>query len=310
MQSCKTTTAMIVSRTSNMTLCMKIPTWTTNIFLVMDLPPEKWPTSDLHLVLNTSFEETVGRMSGILPIDNRLLSRDLQWQAQLTASCAIHMLSPVVPANASKDDMRAGVAESMALLRSWVNAAPPTRDDIDQVLGGSSSREQGFVGRRERQRQSDDRTEAGPSRVSSNPRSLLARVASFIPYEQTKRHARIFFLDNLSDTSVTLIEDSDTDEDDGDANADGGNGDGNEDSCEDEEEEFECGVCFENVPAVLGIHLDPCQHRLCMSCITGHVCAKINERRFPVFCPLCMADRKNANPARKYCRITNPWDTC
>ena len=268
----------------------------------MDLPADQRPTSELNLVLNTSFEETVGRLSGILPIDNRLLSRDLLWQAQLTTSCAIHMLSPVAPANSLRESIRAGVAESMALLRSWIDAAPPTRREGEQISGGSSSRDREDVGRlsrSERHRKSGDRTVAGPSRTSSNPRSFLARAASFIPYEQTKRHARIFFLDNLSDTSLTLIEDSDSDENDEGQDGDGdGGGDG-----DGEEEEIECGVCFENVPAVLGVHLDPCQHWLCMSCITGHVCAKINERRFPVFCPLCMADRRNASLSRMSFRI-------
>ncbi|KAL4067477.1 hypothetical protein V8B97DRAFT_927613 [Scleroderma yunnanense] len=290
MQSCKSATAMIVNRTPNITLCMKIPTWTTNIFLVMDLRPDQSPTSDLNLVLNTSFEETVGRMSGILPIDNRLLSRDLQWQAQLTSSCAIHMLSPGVSANSSKEGVRAGVAESMALLRSWVDAAHPTRDEGDQNSGTSSVGDQGYKGRSSRlgrRKENGNQTEAGPSRAFSGPRSFLARAASFIPYEQTKRHARIFFLDNHSNTSLTLIENSDSDEDEGEDSSDDKN----------EEEEFECGVCFDNVPVLLGVHLDPCQHGFCMTCITGHVCAKINERRFPVFCPLCMTDRKNANPS-------------
>ena len=286
---------MIISRASNITLCIKILTWTTNIFLVMDLPADQRPTSDLSFVLNTSFEETAGRMSGILPIDNRLLSNDLQWQAQLTTSCAIHMLSPVAPANSFKEGVRARVVESMALLRSWVDATPPpTRHEGAQISGASSSRDREHAGksnRSERRRQSGNRTVAGPSRAPSNPRSFLARAASSIPYEQTKRHARIFFLDNLSDTSLTLIEDSDSDKID-----EGQDGDGDKD----EEEEIECGVCFENVSAMLGIHLDPCQHWLCISCIAGHVCAKISEQRFPVFCPLCMADWKNANPSRMW----------
>ena len=53
----------------------------------------------------------------------------------------------------------------------------------------------GFVG--QGQGQSDDRPEAGPSRAFSNPQLLLAHVTSSISYEQTKRHVRIFFLDDL-----------------------------------------------------------------------------------------------------------------
>ena len=271
----------------------------------MDLPADQRHTSELNLVLNTSFEETVGRLSGILPIDNRLLSRDLLWQAQLATSCAIHMLSPVAPADSFREDIRTGVAESMALLRSWTVALPPTRHEGEQISGGSSSRDRedvGRSGRSERHRQSGDRTVAGPSRAFPNRWSFLASEAGFIPYEQTKRHARIFFLDNLFDTLLENSEDSDSDENDEGQDSDG-YVDADEDG-EEEEEKIECGVCFENLPRILGMHLDPCQHWLCMSCITGHVCAKISERRFPVFCPLCMADRTNANPSRMSFRIS------
>ncbi|KIM57705.1 hypothetical protein SCLCIDRAFT_1123734 [Scleroderma citrinum Foug A] len=209
------------------------------------------------------------------------------------------MLSPVAPADSFREDIRTGVAESMALLRSWIVALPPTRHEGEQISGGSSSRDRedvGRSGRSERHRQSGDRTVAGPSRAFPNRWSILASEAGFIPYEQTKRHARIFFLDNLFDTLVENSEDSDSDENDEGQDSDG-YVDADEDG-EEEEEKIECGVCFENLPRILGMHLDPCQHWLCMSCITGHVCAKISERRFPVFCPLCMADRTNANPSQ------------
>ncbi|KAI6143725.1 hypothetical protein BKA82DRAFT_4182778 [Pisolithus tinctorius] len=251
------------SRAASVTLCMKIPVWTTNIFIVLDLRPDQSPVSELSLVVNTSLDETAGRMSGILPIDNRLLSRDIKWQAQLTASCAIHTFSPITCAN----EGRSAVADSIALLRSWVEAA-------------NSSHEAGRPSTPNKRRTVDNQAEAGPSRLLPSPQSFLTRATSFTPYEQTKRHARIFFLDNLSDTSLTEIPDSDSESEE-----------------DEEDEEFECGICFEPVPVGLGIHLDPCQHAVCGSCITGHVCAKISERRFPVFCPLCMADPENVNPS-------------
>ena len=71
----------------------------------------------------------------------------------------------------------------------------------------------GFIGRG--QGQSNNQPEAGPSRAFSNPQLLLAHVTSSISYEQTKRHVQIFFLDDLSNSPVTLIDNSDTDENDG-----------------------------------------------------------------------------------------------
>lgn len=278
MQSHRSPMAMIVSRAASVTLCMKIPVWTTNIFIVLDLRPEQSPVSELSLVVNTSLDETAGRMSGILPIDNRLLSRDIKWQAQLTASCAIHTFSPVTCAN----EGRSAVADSIALLRSWVEAANSSHE-----VGLSSSarnpptrKETGRPSTPNKRRTVDNQAEAGPSRLLPSPQSFLTRATSFTPYEQTKRHARIFFLDNLSDTSLTEVPDSDSESEE-----------------DEEEEDFECGICFEPVPVGLGIHLDPCQHAVCGSCITGHVCAKISERRFPVFCPLCMVDPENVNPS-------------
>ncbi|KAI6102642.1 hypothetical protein EDD16DRAFT_1645277 [Pisolithus croceorrhizus] len=270
MQSCKSVMAMIVSRAASVTLCMKIPVWVTNIFLVLDLRQDRNATSELSLVVNRSLDETAGRMSGILPMDNRLLSRDMQWQAQLTASCAIHTFSPITGVN----EGRSTVADSIALLRSWVEAAN-FGHQVGQSLTRLPTTQQENRGRTE-----CNQPEAGPSRLHSGPQSFLTRATSFIPYEQTKRYARIFFLDNLSDTSLTEDSESDLES--------------NEDE---EEEEFDCGVCLEPVPVNLGVYLDPCRHAICGSCITGHVCAKISERRFPVFCPLCMVDPENVNPS-------------
>ncbi|KAI6110951.1 hypothetical protein EV401DRAFT_1991020 [Pisolithus croceorrhizus] len=280
LQSCRSAMAMIVSRTASVTLCMKIPVWGTNIFLVLDLRQDRNATSELSLVVNRSLDETAGRMSGILPIDNRLLSRDMQWQAQLTASCAIHTFSPITCVN----EGRSTVADSMALLRSWVEAANSSHQ-AGQSLAQRPTTQQESRGPSapNRGRTEGNQPEAGPSRLLSGPQSFLTRATSFIPYEQTKRYARIFFLDNLSDTSLMEDPESDLESD--------------EEEEEEEEEEFDCGVCFEPVPVSLGVYLDPCRHAVCGSCITGHVCAKISERRFPVFCPLCMVDPENINPS-------------
>ncbi|KAI6020388.1 hypothetical protein BKA83DRAFT_4300943 [Pisolithus microcarpus] len=277
MQSCKSAMAMIVSRAASVTLCMKIPVWATNIFLVLDLRQDRNATSELSLVVNRSLDETAGRMSGILPIDNRLLSRDMQWQAQLTASCAIHTFSPVTCAN----EGRSAVTDSIALLRSWIEAANSSYQ-VEQSLAQRPTTQQDNKGpsTTNRGRTVDDQPVASSSRLLSNPQPCLPRETSFIPYEQTKRYARIFFLDNLSDTSLTEDPDSDSESDE-----------------DEEEEEFSCGVCFEPVPVSLGVYLEPCRHAVCGSCITGHVCAKISERRFPVFCPLCMVDPENVNPS-------------
>jgi len=47
---------------------------------------------------------------------------------------------------------------------------------------------------------------------------------------------------------------------------------------------------MEEQPIDNSVELD-CDHPLCRECVRGHICSKIDEHRFPVFCPVCMAER-------------------
>lgn len=60
--------------------------------------------------------------------------------------------------------------------------------------------------------------------------------------------------------------------------------------------QYHCGVCLDDVPEDDIVRIDACRHELCRDCARGHVCTKIEEHRFPVLCPVCMADHKNQNP--------------
>ncbi|KAF9234660.1 hypothetical protein BU15DRAFT_78808 [Melanogaster broomeanus] len=116
-----------------------------------------------------------------------------------------------------------------------------------------------------------DSLQEGPS--TRRPRPI--RTTTLLPYEETKRHCRIFFLDK--DLPASPISAS------------------SEES--EYEEYFQCLICFEEMVEDDGVHLLPCAHGLCRACLLGHVCSKIEERRFPVFCPLCMAEPGNATPS-------------
>ena len=54
---------------------------------------------------------------------------------------------------------------------------------------------------------------------------------------------------------------------------------------------FKCGVCLEEQPEDFVARLEPCGHRFCRDCIKGHVQSKLEEHRFPVICPSCMASQ-------------------
>ena len=54
---------------------------------------------------------------------------------------------------------------------------------------------------------------------------------------------------------------------------------------------FECGVCMEEMPEDSVARLDPCGHPFCRECMRGYVSARLEEHRFPILCPTCVADK-------------------
>jgi hypothetical protein len=58
----------------------------------------------------------------------------------------------------------------------------------------------------------------------------------------------------------------------------------------------ECGICMERHPEGQIIPLAPCRHVFCRQCMGSHVGARLQQRSFPVSCPVCMAERRKRNP--------------
>ena len=54
---------------------------------------------------------------------------------------------------------------------------------------------------------------------------------------------------------------------------------------------FVCGICLEEMPNDSIARPDPCGHTICRECLRGYVAARLNERRFPILCPTCTADK-------------------
>jgi Ring finger domain len=54
---------------------------------------------------------------------------------------------------------------------------------------------------------------------------------------------------------------------------------------------FECGVCLEEMPYDSVASPDPCGHTFCRECLRGYVTARLDERKFPILCPTCTANK-------------------
>lgn len=63
---------------------------------------------------------------------------------------------------------------------------------------------------------------------------------------------------------------------------------------------FECGVCGELQNITKRIRLPDCSHTVCKECLTGFATTKIDEGRYPIFCPECIAERPRAIRTRMF----------
>ena len=65
------------------------------------------------------------------------------------------------------------------------------------------------------------------------------------------------------------------------------------------EENHECGVCNELFGVAQSIELPTCKHSFCRECLRTFTKTRINEGRYPIFCPVCAIERMRVNNSRK-----------
>jgi hypothetical protein len=63
---------------------------------------------------------------------------------------------------------------------------------------------------------------------------------------------------------------------------------------------FQCGVCLEEEPEDYVARIDPCGHCFCRDCIRGYVGSKLDENRYPILCPVCMAEEAKGDPSGEW----------
>ncbi|KAG8744095.1 hypothetical protein FRC10_010776 [Ceratobasidium sp. 414] len=56
-----------------------------------------------------------------------------------------------------------------------------------------------------------------------------------------------------------------------------------------ERPKFDCGICLDSFTDEAIAFVDECDHSCCRECMRSHVQSKIEERRYPIPCPFCVA---------------------
>ncbi|KAI0089048.1 hypothetical protein BDY19DRAFT_1070437 [Irpex rosettiformis] len=60
---------------------------------------------------------------------------------------------------------------------------------------------------------------------------------------------------------------------------------------------FECGICMDSFPEDVVARVELCGHNFCRPCLLQYMQSKLKDRRFPILCPTCSAQRGNEEPA-------------
>jgi hypothetical protein len=54
---------------------------------------------------------------------------------------------------------------------------------------------------------------------------------------------------------------------------------------------FQCGICMDDFSMDYVCRIDDRDHKFCRGCLKEHITIQLQEHRFPIFCPLCCADK-------------------
>lgn len=63
---------------------------------------------------------------------------------------------------------------------------------------------------------------------------------------------------------------------------------------------FECGICHESCGDDVKVSVVDCGHSYCRECLGSLARAKIEDNRYPIFCPDCLIDRSQAVKCREF----------
>jgi hypothetical protein len=59
---------------------------------------------------------------------------------------------------------------------------------------------------------------------------------------------------------------------------------------------FTCAVCKEELPEDFVARVPDCGHGFCRECLKTYAVSKLEEHRFPILCPSCIADTTGKEP--------------
>ena len=250
------------------------------------------------LTFSTSLPQIAQRLCAVFPLDKiHLAQGNLDWQAKLLEKCTGHVFVP----RATSYDAHVGeeslIVSSLELLTLRAELEELTRNNGD-LKREKQRLEKGVVDLEARLEEGKAKTKrlraSKPPGVKPTDASVvLSRGPHFTQPSRSTGKRRDFDSEDEMDPNMILALQLQ-------ATFDSENDfllQQKLNLMQTAQRQYHCGVCLDDFPEDDVVRIDVCGHEICRDCARGHVSAKIEEHRFPVLCPVCMADHKNQNPA-------------
>ncbi|EGO18967.1 hypothetical protein SERLADRAFT_443513 [Serpula lacrymans var. lacrymans S7.9] len=322
----------VITRPPEIIGCLKLATSVKDLFLIFDSHPRPAHPKGAGLTFNASLSSAAAKLADILPFDNRLLEHgELHWQAQLLANCSGHIFvaGPGLtgPTGNAEYAMQVVLESSLAILALRAEVADlrfqnSTLTSENQRLEVELEQIEERREERQRLRQSarghhhaetprttqpysprDRNAAAGPSREHSDSYHRSPHSSANPNTRSDEKLAEQVQIDMIYGSDSTNFKFSDAtavqmqqrfDEEDK--------------LLRIQREEFAsqiqsasarqflCSICLEEYSEENIVRLEFCDHALCRTCTKDYVSSKLEEHRFPILCPMCMADDHKGNP--------------
>lgn len=290
--------AILVARYPDVVACLRLRASTQDVFVLFNPRVNSEDKQVASLTFSISLPQIARRLCDVFPLDKNHRAKANDWHANLLERCTGHVFVPRPASYDARAGEEALIVSSLTLLSLRAELEELTRDngslkrDKQRLQKNVVDLEVQLVDEKtkvERAQSSKplvvNTTRGAPVGLPRGPRlaqpSRSTRERGYVSDGQDEIDPSMQFALQLqasfdSENEFLLKQ--------------------KHELVQTAQRQYHCGVCMDDFPEDDAVHIDACGHEICRDCARGHICSKIEEHRFPVLCPVCMADRKNQNP--------------
>ncbi|KAF9525382.1 hypothetical protein CPB83DRAFT_859743 [Crepidotus variabilis] len=281
--------ACIITRPPEILLCMKIPVSGQDIFVIFDSHPRPTHPEGSGFILNASLVGTAEYLEQLLSIDSSILADpSLRWQAELLGHFSGHIVvsKPNDASNFEIDEMLMDATLQMLLLKAEVVELQLRESSLASENGHLHDR----VMELETEKENLEKTVTMVDRKGKRravDRHSTSRKGSMVKSRPPERTEPSGSSSRLENEQLNMVEHLQArfDEEDRQLALERGR-------LLQQNQTFDCRICLETLPEDHIAKVEGCNHAFCRECLRAHVSSTVKSRRYPIPCPVCVADNK------------------